>query len=177
MSLIFETFEIPLWLLVFVIACAVPLWIDWYKKFVVTGILEKKLQKVKETAEEKIENLKKADILKKATNNWNDSVEHELNSNAPKKSNQQQTASTQQATNTLEQPYIKIVLKILALKGDAGMLLQSIADSLEVNSNEIKNALKYLEDNDFVEVVTGGIGTKYYLTVRGRKHCIKQGYI
>ena len=72
---------------------------------------------------------------------------------------------------------MKIVLKTLALAGDAGMLIQSIADKLEVSSNEIKSSLAYLEKNEFVESVAAGTGTKYYLTSRGKRYAIKQGYI
>lgn len=72
---------------------------------------------------------------------------------------------------------MKIVLKTLSLNGDAGMLIQSIADKLEIKSNEIKSSLAYLEDNDFVEAVTTSSGSKYYLSSRGKKYCIKRGYI
>ena len=72
---------------------------------------------------------------------------------------------------------MKIVLKMLALKGDAGMLIQSIADELNVKSNDIKSSLLYLEKNNFVESVAGNYGTKYYLSSRGKNYCAKRGYI
>ena len=72
---------------------------------------------------------------------------------------------------------MKIVLKTLALQGDAGMLIQSIADKLEINNNEIKSSLLYLEKNEFVDVVAASNGTKYYLSARGKKYCMKRGYI
>lgn len=166
MSFLFETFQVPLWFLVFAFGCAAPLWIKWYKwfyrKFIVTGRLQKNIKKVSKAAEEQ------ANILKKATNNWNASVEPDLKDKKTKKTKMSSEA---------EQPYVKIVLKVLALQGDAGMLIQSIADKLEAGSNEIKSALLYLEKNGFVEVVTASAGTKYYLSARGKKYCIKQGYI
>lgn len=169
MSFLFETFQIPLWFLVFAFGCAAPLWIKWYKwfyrKFIVTGRLQKNIEKVSKAAEEK------ANILKKATENWNASVEHDLKGEESKK------VKAEKVSTEIEQPYVKIVLKTLALQGDAGMLIQSIADKLEVSSNEIKSALLYLEKNDFVEVVTASSGTKYYLSARGKKYSIKQGYI
>jgi len=76
-----------------------------------------------------------------------------------------------------DQPYVKIVLKVLALHGDAGMLIQSIADNLDIKRNEIKSSLSYLEKNEFVEAVVGSSGDKYYLAARGKKYCIKRGYI
>lgn len=169
MSFLFETFQIPLWFLVFALACATPLWVKWYKwfyrKFIVTGRLQKTIKDVSEVAEEK------AQVLKKATDNWNTSVEQ--NSKSEKTKKEKQTTSSTES----EQPYVKIVLKALALQGDAGMLLQSIADKLEISSNEVKSALSYLEKNEFVEAVAASTGTKYYLSSRGKKYCVKRGYI
>lgn len=169
MSLLLETFEIPLWLLIFALACAAPLWIKWYqlfyRKFIVTGLLQKNINKVADVAEEK------ANVLKKATNNWNASSEYDLNTTGTRKKKGEYLAFE------AEQPYVKIVLKTLALNGDAGMLIQSIADRLEINNNEIKSSLAYLEKNKFVDIVAAGNGTKYYLSGRGKKYCIKRGYI
>jgi len=116
MSFLFETYQIPLWFLVFALACAAPLWIQWYKwfyrKFIVTGRLQKKIKEVSDVAEEK------AKILKKATENWNASVDHDLKSEEGKKK------KNANLSTEAEQPYVKIVLKTLALQGDAGMLIQ-----------------------------------------------------
>lgn len=164
MSFLFETFAVPLWFIIFAFGCATPLWIKWYKifykKFIVTGLLRKKFQKASEVAEEKM------DVLKKATEHMNANVKGAL-----KKSGEGSAMGSE------DQPYVKIVLKVLALSGDAGMLLQSIADNLDIKSNEIKSSLSYLEKNEFVESVAGGSGVKYYLAPRGRKYCIKRGYI
>ncbi len=169
MSFLLETFEIPLWFLVFAFACAAPLWIKWYqlfyRKFIVTGVLKKNLNKAGDAAEER------ANILKKATDNWNSVSEHDLNTASTEKKKHEHLVTE------AEQPYVKIVLKTLAINGDAGMLIQSIADKLEINSIEIKNSLAYLEKNEFVDVVAAGNGTKYYLSARGKKYCIKRGYI
>jgi len=164
MSFLFETFAVPLWFIIFAFGCAMPLWIKWYKifykKFIVTGRLQNKIQQVSDIAEEKI------DVLKKATDHMNTNVKDAL-----KKSGEGS------AMGSADQPYVKIVLKVLALNGDAGMLLQSIADNLDIKSNEIKSSLIYLEKNEFIESVVGGSGEKYYLAARGRKYCIKRGYI
>ena len=170
MSFLFETFDVPLWFLVFAFACAAPLWIKWYKafykKFIASGLLQKKTRKEGSASIDKI------DVLRKATDNWNASVEHELRAAESKKSRKKNSSSSS------EQPYVKIVLKTLALNGDAGMLIQSIADDLNIKSNEIKSSLAYLEKNGFVEAVVGGsMGTKYYLDDRGKKYCVKRGYI
>ena len=61
MSFFFETIAIPFWFIVFIFGSASPLWIKWYKKFIVTGVLFKKFKREKSVAEMKV------DILKKAT--------------------------------------------------------------------------------------------------------------
>jgi len=164
MSFLFETFALPLWFIVFVFGCAAPLWIKWYKifykKFIVTGRLQKKIKQVSDLAEDKI------DVFKKATVHMNVNEK-----NTTKKS------SKGAEIGSADQPYVKIVLKVLALNGDAGMLIQSIADNLDIKRNEIKSSLSYLEKNEFVEAVIGSSGDKYYLSARGKKYCIKRGYI
>lgn len=169
MSFLSTTFSIPLWFLIFALACAAPLWIKWYKlaykKLIKSDFFKKKFSDFDGSADEEIS------IFQKATDNWNASVEHNPKTEELKKSKREHEA------NSIAQPYVKIVLKILALNGDAGMLIQSIADNLEIKSYEIKSSLSYLQDNEFVEAVETGSGTKYYLAARGKKYCIKRGYI
>lgn len=169
MSFLLSTFEVPLWFLVFAFACAAPLWFQWYqwtyRKFISTDVLQKKRRT------EVKENRAKDEVLKKATENWQGSEEINLNGSDAQKSRRDNLVTE------AEQPYVKIVLKTLALNGDAGILIPSLADKLEVNTNEIKKALSYLEQNEFVESVVGGSGAKYYLASRGRRYCIKLGYI
>lgn len=165
MSFFFETFSVPLWFLVFTFGCAAPLWIRWYK------IIYKKIIS-HNYFEDKIDGFEESSLFQKATDNRNSSVDYDLKSSELKKSRKEHLVKS------ADQPYIKIVLKTLAKHGDAGMLSQSIADKLEVSSNKIKSSLLYLEENEFVDAVAGsGMGTKYYLSDRGKKYCIKRGYI
>ena len=69
------------------------------------------------------------------------------------------------------------ILKLLAVKGDQGMLVQSIADFLKIDSNATNHALKYLMEKKMVEVVTAMGGNKYFLSNAGKKYCVKKGYI
>lgn len=169
MSFLSTTFSIPLWFLIFALACAAPLWIKWYKlaykKLIKSDFFKKKSSDFDDSADEEIS------IFQKATDNWKASVEQDLKTAELKKSKRKHEASS------IHQPYVKIVLKTLALNGDAGMLIQSIADELEIKRNEIKSTLSYLEENEFVEMVEAGSGTKYYLAARGKRYCIKRGYI
>ena len=169
MSFLTETLDVPLWFLVFAFASAAPLWVKWYqlfyRKFIATGTLQRKIKQAGDVAEER------ANILRKASENWQASEDHQSDSS------QLQGKRRENLTTESEQPYVKIVLKTLAKTGDAGMLIQSIADKLEVSSNDIKSALAYLEKNEFVESVTAATGTKHYLSERGKRYAIKQGYI
>ena len=169
MSFLSTTFPVPLWFLIFAFACAAPLWIKWYqlayRKFVKSDFFKKKFSDFDDSDDEEIS------VFQKATDNWNANVENYRKTAELKKSKRKHDADSS------AQPYVKIVLKTLALNGDAGMLIQSIADDLEIKSNEIKSSLSYLEDNEFVEAVVTGSGTKYYLAARGKKYCIKRGYI
>ncbi len=166
MSFLFATYQLPLWFLLFVLACAAPLWIKWYqqfyRRFVKTGLLQRKLSRAGKVAEEKM------DELKKAAGDW---------SKAEVVTAESIKTPQDSALQNSEQPYIKIVLKTLALQGDTGMLIPSIADKLEISSIEIGKALAYLETNRFVEAVQSASGAKYYLAARGRRYCIKRGYI
>ena len=192
MSFLLTTFPVPLWFLLFVLACAAPLWLKWYQafyhRFIRTGILQRNLKKATALAEEKF------DSLKDAGDNWSLDVEEHTDdknsqeemtppakkekSPARKKSSKKSAASRAKESGFgSDQPYVRIVLKTLALQGDTGMMIQSIADKLEINSNEIKKALSYLEKNEFIEGVTSSGGVKYYLADRGRRYSIKRGYI
>lgn len=68
------------------------------------------------------------------------------------------------------------VIKLLAAKGDQGVLLRSIADTLQIDSNSVNHALKYLEGKNMVEVINSMGGDKYYLTKHGKNYCTKKGY-
>lgn len=169
MSFLYLTFEIPLWFLIFAFACAAPLWIQcyqWiYRKFISTDVLQKNRR------HEARELQAKDEILKKATQNLQGDEEHNLNRDESNK------ARRESLMTEAEQPYVKIVLKTLALNGDAGMLIPSLADKIQAKTNDVKKALSYLEQNEFVESIAGGSGAKYYLVSRGRRYCVKHGYI
>ena len=130
MSFLFNTFPVPLWFLIFAFGCAAPLWIKWYKIFHKKIIVGKLLNNEFFESEE-VSFDDDISVFQKATDNWNASVEHEQKTEKLKKSKRKHEA------NSVEQPYVKIVLKTLSINGDAGMLIQSIADKLNIKSNGI----------------------------------------
>lgn len=171
MSFLLDTVAIPFWFIVFVLASATPLWIKWYKKFhhefIVTGILKKKFNRAKSTAEMKV------DVLKKATENWNANSEHAEYSNSGVKKRK----PIKKDIDPLKKQHIHTVLKVLAESGEAGILPKSISDKTQIDGSEIANALNYIIEKKYAEEINGTTGKKYYLTDLGRKYCINKKYI
>ena len=73
-------------------------------------------------------------------------------------------------------PHAAKVLKLLVRKGDQGMLLQSIADTLGVDSSTANTALRYLETKKLIEIIEGMGGDKFFLTQVGKNYCAMKGY-
>ena len=171
MSFFFETIEIPFWFIVFVFSSAAPLWIKWskkfHKKFIVTGLLNKTFRRAKSTAEMKI------DVLKKATDHWNENSEL----SGFTKSGVKKTNSIKTSADKLKKQNIKSVLKVLAESGEVGILPKSISDKTDINTIETTSSLTYLVEKKYVEVINSTNGTKYYLTDLGRRYCLNKRYI
>lgn len=168
MSFFFDTVEIPFWFIVFIFSSATPLWIKWYKKFhkkfIVTGLLNKIFHRAKSTAEMKI------DVLKKATDNWNEN--NELSSFTESKVKKRKAAK--KPVDKIKKQNIKVVLKVLAEGGEIGVLAKSVSDKTEINTIETTNALNYLLEKEYAEVINSTNGTKYYLTDMGRRYCLNK---
>lgn len=171
MSFFFETIAIPFWFIVFVFGSASPLWFKWYKrfhkKFITSGVFLKKFKRAKSDAEMKV------DILKKATDNWNENSELSGFSESKVKKRK----SVKKSIDPVKKHNIKNVLKVLAESGEAGVLPRSISDKTSIDTIETKSALTYLIEKDYVEEINSTNGTKYYLTGLGRKYCINKKYI
>jgi len=171
MSFFFETTEIPFWFIVFIFSSASPLWIKWYKKFhkkfIVTGLLKKIFRRAKSTAEMKI------DVLKKATDHWNENSE--FSSFTESKIEKRKAVKT--PIDKLKKQNIQTVLKVLAESGETGVLPKSISDKTDINTIETTNALTYLIEKKYAEVINSTNGTKYYLTDLGRRYCLNKRYI
>ncbi len=63
------------------------------------------------------------------------------------------------------------VLKILLKEGEKGVLMQTIADRMGVNTSTAQHAMSKLVETKMVEEVVGVSGTKYYLTQSGKDYC------
>lgn len=63
------------------------------------------------------------------------------------------------------------VLKILLQEGERGVLIQTIADRMSMNTGQARHAMETLVSKKMVEDVVGVSGTKYYLTQAGRDYC------
>ena len=168
MSFFFDTIEIPFWFIVFIFASVAPLWIKWYKKFhnkfIVTGLLNKTFRRARSTAELKI------DVLKKATDHWNDNSELTRNyeGKVKKRKPEKKTMDLNKKQN------IQVVLKALADAGETGVLPKSISDKMSIDSLETSNALTYLVEKEYAEIINASSGSKYYLTDLGRQYCLNK---
>jgi predicted transcriptional regulator len=63
------------------------------------------------------------------------------------------------------------VLKILLQEGDKGVLMQTIADRMNMSRSQAQHAMDSLIEKKMVEDVVGVSGTKFYLTQHGRDYC------
>lgn len=168
MFFIFDTIEIPFWFIVFVLASAAPIWIKWYKKFhkkfIVTGLLAKRLNKAKSVAEMKME------VFNKATNHWDENSElsgHSKNKVSKRK-------KPKKEIDPVKKQNIQTVLKMLAEAGETGILPKSISDKANIPSLDVTNALIYITEKNFAEELNSTNGTKYYLTDLGRRYCLNK---
>jgi predicted transcriptional regulator len=171
MSFFFQTIAIPAWFIVFVLACATPLWFRWYKKyhkkiFAGFGFL-KKFQRKKSDVELKEE------ILQKATEHYKGNSELSELSDTKKTKNKGQ----KKHIDPEKRENIKKVLKMLADNAETGVLSRAVADKCNISPLETTNALNYLTGKQYAEVITGTTGAKYYLTDLGRRYCINKRYI
>ena len=168
MSFFFQTISIPFWFIVFIFASAIPLWIKWYKKFhkkfIVTGILQRKFRRAKTATEMKV------DIFKKATDHWNENSE--LSGFTESKEVKRKTFKKQ--IDPEKKKNILTVLKMLAASGEVGILAKSLSDKANINNIETTNALSYLIEKKYAEAINATTGTKYYLTDLGRRYCINK---
>lgn len=171
MSFFFDSIEIPFWFIVFLLSSAMPIWIKWYKifhkKFIVTGILQKKFRKAKTAAEMKM------DVFNKATEHWNTQSELSAfpDSIKKKRNKVKNKIDPDKKENILQ------VLKVLASAGEAGILPKSISDKTNINTRDTNSALTYLIEKEYVEEINSTNGTKYYLTKLGVKYCINKKFI
>ena len=171
MSFFFETIAIPVWFMIIVFGSASPLWFKWYikfhKKFISTGSFLEKFKRSKSDADMKV------DILKKATDNWNENSELSGFSESKAKKRKH----VKKSIDPVKKHNIQNVLKVLAESGEAGVLPRSISDISGIDNVETKNAISYLIEKNYAEEVNSTNGTKYYLTDLGRKYCINKKYI
>lgn len=171
MSFVLDTVAIPFWFIFFILASATPLWIQWYKifhkKFIVTGILQRKFQRAKSSAEMKV------DILKKATDYSNENSEF----TGFTKSESKQQKEPKKKIDPVKKQNITSVLKMLAESGETGVLSKTVADRNNISSIEATGSLTYLMDKKYAEQINSTTGTKYYLTDLGRRYCINKRYL
>jgi hypothetical protein len=173
MSFLFESIAIPLWFIAFIAASAAPLWLKWYKRFhvkyIVTGVLKRKLGIAKSDDEIKSE------ILKKANDHWTATSEMEAFKQSKSKSKPKK--KTKRESDPARRENIIKVLKALAEQGEIGALPKTISDNSGVKTLDTTNALSYLVEKKYAEIINSSLGAKYYLTRLGRQYCANKKII
>lgn len=131
------------------------------------GILKKLFGKKKTDAE------LKADVLKKATDHWNENSELSgfSDSVVTKKK------KVKKDIDPVRKQNIRKVLKVIAEAGDIGVLPKSISDKSNIATLDVVPALEYLLAKEYAEEINSTTGTKYYLTELGKKYCVNKKYI
>lgn len=153
MSFLFHTVAIPVWLLIMMIAAMIPLFVEVYALLM---------------------QLKRKEIVKEEDSDlvvWK--VRSPKQSISPKKTVEEFAREKRHE----EKSDIVHVLKIMAHEGDKGILIQSVADRMNVALSKTQSAMKKLVDKKLVEEVVGVSGTKYYLTQLGRNYCTSKGIV
>lgn len=67
------------------------------------------------------------------------------------------------------------ILRVISMKGEQGVLLQSITDNTEIEPVKLQPAMQSLLEKKFIDEVPGVNGKKYYLTLLGKKYCSSKG--
>lgn len=114
----------------------------------------------------------KAEVLKKATDNWNASIELEDTQNSVTK----KPDPLQRDIDQAKKKNIRAVLLEIANCGDTGVLPRSISDKTGISPQDTSTALIFLTRNNFAELVNSSRGVKYYLTQTGRKFCASKKF-
>ena len=121
--------------------------------------------------EEKSDSELKADVLKKATENWNANKEPE-----PAASEKKAEGTAFEINDKVKKKNIHTVLLEIADKGEMGALPISISDKTGINQQDTSTALAFLTKEQYVEEVNSATGFKYYLTAAGKKYCISKEF-
>jgi len=151
MAFLMHSVAVPVWVLILLIAGMLPL----LNKLVKLLIDIKRGKIVREVQE---------DVVLWKFKNTKQSI-------APKKS----VSDIAREKRHDEKADIVHTLKILTEEGERGMLIQSIADRLNINIAKAQHAVAKLVDKKLVEEVVGMSGTKYYLTELGKNYCKSKG--
>ena len=113
--------------------------------------------------EEKTDDDLKAEVLKKATENWN------ANSESSFIDDEDVVVNSDPADiEKSKKKNIQTVLLELAERGETGVLATSISDKTGLTNVDTTTALSYLIENKYAEAINSPTGVKYYLTEVGR---------
>lgn len=137
------------------------------------GIIKKLFNKDKKKTDDEL----KAEVLKKATEHWDASSDHEKSFQDNSEDGvAKKVYSSPQELDQIKKQNIRTVLLEIAERGETGVLPLSISDKVGITSQETATALDYLTSQNYAEAINSPSGMKYYLTEVGRKFCISKEF-
>ncbi len=173
MSFFLQEVDVPFWFLALAFASAAPLWLHWYrylfKKYVagrggIRQLFSSTVDNDLPPAEEIFGDIPDVAALETVT-------EKVVQKSASKKQKNRKKVDPQKKEN------VRIILKMLAQRGELGVLPKSIADQTGISTLETASALNYIMSKEYVEMLNSPAGQKYYLTDLGRRYCINKGLL
>jgi len=151
MSFLTTSVAVPVWLLILLVAGITPLLFKLYRL---------------------VQAFKRGNIVKEE---HEDVVLWKIRSSKPSASSKKSSSDLARDKRQEEKADIAQVLKIMASQGERGILIQSLADRMQIKLSKAQFAIGKLVDKKLVEEVVGMSGTKYYLTQLGRNYCSSKG--
>lgn len=151
MSFISYSVQVPVWLLILLLLATTPLLLKLYRL---------------------VQGFRKGHIVKEVQE---DEVDWKIESNKPSAAPKKSSADIAREKRHEEKSDIVHVLKIMAREGERGMLVQSLADQMQVDITKVQHAIAKLVEKELIEEVVGMSGTKYYLTQLGKNYCNSKG--
>lgn len=128
------------------------------------GIINKFFGEKKKTIDEL-----KAEVLKKATENYN-----ALSDLEDAQVDVIKESKSVEDISQLKNKNIRTVLLELAKRGETGALPKSVSDRTGINIQDISTALTYLTKNNYAELVVSPTGDKFYITDDGKKYSVSK---
>ena len=147
MSFLAETVSIPVWLLLLMLVAMIPFGMKVYK-------WARRFRQGNFSAQ-----------------NDSDMLYWDVKTKRPSKSAKNSVPDPVKEKSREKKDELVKVLKVLLKEGERGVLMQTIADRMQMSVSKAQKAMAQLVETKMVDEVVGVSGTKFYLTKEGREYC------